>query len=160
MNSKIVRTWTPKGADAVAGQGWWLIDAEGQTLGRLAGLIARLIRGKHKPTFTPHMDMGDSVVVINAEKIVVTGQKMQKKMYYRHSNFPGGFRAVPLVEHMRRHPEAPIEEAVKGMLPRGPLGRDLFRKLHVYGGPAHPHQAQQPTPWPMDSVADATGQNR
>src|SRR6476469_3439555 len=93
MNSKIVRTWTPK-------------DAEGQTLGRLAGLIARLLRGKHKPTFSPHMDMGDFVVVINASKVVVTGQKMQKKMYYRHSNYPGGFRAVPFVEQIRRHPEA------------------------------------------------------
>jgi large subunit ribosomal protein L13 len=160
MNSKIVRTWTPKGAEAAAQRQWWLVDAEGQTLGRLAGLIARLLRGKHKPTFTPHMDMGDFVVVINASKIAVTGQKMQKKMYYRHSNFPGGFRAVPFAEQIRRHPEAPVEHAVRGMLPRGPLGDNLYRKLHVYGGPAHPHQAQQPTPWPMDTVAEETGQNR
>jgi large subunit ribosomal protein L13 len=160
MNSKIVRTWTPKGAEAAAQRKWWLIDAEGQNLGRLAGLIARLLRGKHKPSFSPHMDMGDFVVVINASKVVVTGQKMQKKMYYRHSNYPGGFRAVALQDHIRRHPTAPLEAAVKGMLPRGPLGENLYRKLHVYAGPSHQQAAQQPEPWPMETVAAETGQNR
>jgi large subunit ribosomal protein L13 len=160
MNSKIVRTWTPKGAEAQAGRKWWLIDAEGQTLGRLSGLIAMLLRGKHKPTFTPHLDVGDYVVVINAAKVVVTGKKVQQKMYYRHSNYPGGFRAVPYGDQIRRHPGAPVEHAVRGMLPRGPLGDNLYRKLHVYGGPAHQHAAQQPEVWPMEGVAEATGQNR
>ena len=160
MNSLIKRTWTPKGAEAAAQRKWWLIDAEGQTLGRLAGLVARLLRGKHKPNFAPHMDMGDFVVVINAAHVVVTGQKVQKKMYYRHSNYPGGFRAVPYGDYIRRHPTAPLEEAVRGMLPRGPLGDALYRKLHVYAGPAHKQAAQQPEPWPMEHVAEETGQNR
>ena len=160
MNSKLQKTWTPKGAEAAAQRQWWLIDAEGQTLGRLAGLIARLLRGKHKPNFSPHMDMGDFVVVINAEKVVVSGQKPAQKMYYRHSNYPGGFRAIPYQDHIRRHPTAPLEAAVRGMLPRGPLGDNLYRKLHAYAGPMHQHQAQQPQPWPMDTVAEETGQNR
>src|SRR5205085_1506688 len=113
----------------------------------------------HKPTFAPHMDMGDFVVVVNAAQVVVTGQKLQKKMYYRHSNYPGGFRAIPYQDYAHKHPNAPLEEAVRGMLPRGPLGDRLFRKLHVYAGPAHRQQAQQPAPWPMDTVAAATGQH-
>ena len=152
------RTYTPK--EGTIDRKWHVVDAAGIPVGRLAGQVAQVLRGKHKPTFTPHMDMGDFVVVINASKIAVTGQKMQKKMYYRHSNFPGGFRAVPFAEQIRRHPEAPVEHAVRGMLPRGPLGDNMYRKLHVYGGPAHPHEAQQPTPWPMDTVAEETGQNR
>src|SRR5437763_15086373 len=114
MDSKIVKTWSPRAADVAAQQKWWLIDAEGQTLGRLAGLIARLLRGKHKPQFAPHMDMGDHVVVINAANVVVTGQKAKKKMYYRHSNYPGGFHAVPYEVQIRRHPGGPVEEAVRG----------------------------------------------
>ncbi len=152
------KTWTPKGAEAQAQRQWHLIDAEGQTLGRLAVLIARLLRGKHKPNFTPHMDMGDFVVVINATKIVVTGKKLAQKMYYRHSNYPGGFKAVPLQDYQRKHPNAPIEEAVRGMLPKNNLGDALFRKLHVYAGPAHGHAAQQPIPYPMDQAAEETGQ--
>lgn len=154
------KTWTPKGAEAQAQRQWYLIDAQGQTLGRLAGLIARLLRGKHKPNFTPHMDMGDFVIVINASQFAVTGNKMRQKMYYRHSNYPGGFRAVPLQDHMRKHPAAPIEEAVRGMLPKNNLGDNLFRKLHVYAGPAHPHAAQNPIVYSMDQAADETGQNR
>jgi len=152
------KTWTPKGAEAAAQRQWHLIDAEGQTLGRLAVLIARLLRGKHKPNFTPHMDMGDFVVVINASKIVVTGKKLMQKMYYRHSNYPGGFKAVPLQDYQRKHPNAPLEEAVRGMLPKNNLGDDLFRKLHVYAGSAHQHAAQQPVPYPMDQAAAETGQ--
>jgi large subunit ribosomal protein L13 len=157
MNSQ-QKTWSPKGAEAAAARQWHLIDAEGQTLGRLAGLIARLLRGKHKPNFTPHLDVGDFVVVINADKIRVTGDKLRQKMYYRHSNYPGGFRAVPLQEYARKHPTAPLEEAVRGMLPRNNMGDNLFRKLHVYIGPTHPHAAQNPTPYPMDQAAEETGQ--
>jgi large subunit ribosomal protein L13 len=152
------KTWTPKGAEAAPQRQWHLIDAKGQTLGRLAVLIARLLRGKHKPNFTPHLDMGDYVVVINASQVAVTGNKMRQKMYYRHSNYPGGFKAVPLQEHMRKHPNAPVEEAVRGMLPRNSMGDNLFRKLHVYAGPAHPHQAQNPTPYDMNQAAAETGQ--
>ncbi len=137
---------------------WHLIDADGQTLGRLAGLVARLLRGKHKPNFTPHLDVGDFVVVINASKIRVTGDKLHKKMYYRHSNYPGGFKAVPLDDMARKHPERPLEQAVRGMLPQNNMGDNLFRKLHVYAGPAHPHAAQNPMPYPMDQAAEETGQ--
>jgi large subunit ribosomal protein L13 len=157
MNSQ-QKTWSPKGAEAAAAREWHLIDAEGQTLGRLAGLIARLLRGKHKPNFTPHLDVGDFVVVINADKIRVTGDKLNQKMYYRHSNYPGGFRAVPLKDMARKHPAAPIERAVRGMLPQNNMGDNLFRKLHVYAGPAHPHAAQNPKPYPMDQAAEETGQ--
>ncbi|MGI8586665.1 MAG: 50S ribosomal protein L13 [Chloroflexia bacterium] len=154
------KTWTPKGAEALASRQWHLIDAEGQTLGRIAVLIARLLRGKHKPNFTPHLDVGDYVVVINAAKVTVTGNKLRKKMYYRHSNYPGGFRAVALQDYARKHPTRPLEEAVRGMLPRNNMGDNLFRKLHVYAGPAHKHEAQNPTPYDMGLAADETGQHR
>jgi|SRR5579859_1271109 len=154
------KTWSPKGAEAAASRRWHLIDAQGQTLGRLAVLIARLLRGKHKPNWTPHLDTGDFVVVINASQIAVTGNKMKQKMYYRHSNYPGGFKAVALQDYARKHPARPLEEAVRGMLPRNNMGDNLFRKLHVYAGPAHKHEAQTPVPYPMDEAARETGQNR
>lgn len=154
------KTWTPKGAEAAASRRWHLIDAKGQTLGRVAVLIARLLRGKHKPNFTPHLDCGDFVVVINASEMVVTGKKMQQKMYYRHSNYPGGFRAVALQDHLKKHPTGPIERAVRGMLPHNNMGDNLYRKLHVYAGANHPHVAQSPTPYDMDLAAAETGQNR
>ena len=123
---------------------WYLVDAEGQTLGRLATELARRLRGKHKPVYTPHVDTGDYIVVINAEKIRVTGRKLKDKMYHRHTGYIGNMRSEPLEKLLERAPERVIEIAVKGMLPRNPLGRQMFRKLKVVRGPNHPHQAQQP----------------
>jgi large subunit ribosomal protein L13 len=157
---KLYKTWSPKGAEAAASRHWHLIDAKGQTLGRVAGLIARLLRGKHKASFTPHLDCGDFVVVINASEMVVTGKKLQQKMYYRHSNYPGGFRAVALQDQMRKHPTMPLEHAVRGMLPRNTMGDNLYRKLHVYAGATHPHAAQNPVPYDMSLAAEETGQHR
>jgi large subunit ribosomal protein L13 len=125
---------------------WFVIDAQGQTLGRLATRVATVLRGKHKPIYTPHIDCGDYVIVINAEKINVTGQKLDQKMYYRHSGYPGGLKQVTLRRQLQTHPERVIEAAVRGMLPKNRLGRKMFRKLKVYDGPDHPHQAQQPEP--------------
>jgi large subunit ribosomal protein L13 len=124
---------------------WYVVDAEGQTLGRLASEIAKILKGKHKPIYSPHLDTGDYVVVINAEKIHVTGRKMDQKIYYRHSNYPGGLKEVTLREQLEKHPTRVIRSAVKGMLPHNPLGRSMLRKLKVYAGDVHPHQAQQPT---------------
>ena len=123
---------------------WVIIDAEGQTLGRLASEIARRLRGKHKPEFTPHADVGDYVVVVNAEKVKATGNKLKDKTYYRHTEYPGGIRSQTLEEVLAKHPERAIEKAVKGMLPKGPLGYAQYRKLKVYAGAEHPHTAQQP----------------
>ncbi|HEU0196094.1 MAG TPA: 50S ribosomal protein L13 [Nevskiaceae bacterium] len=123
---------------------WVLVDAEGQTLGRLASEIAKRLRGKHKPEYTPFIDVGDYVVVINAAKIRTTGNKLQGKVYWRHTGYPGGIKATRLEEMLDKHPERVIEKAVKGMLPRGPLGYAQFRKLRVYAGAEHPHTAQQP----------------
>ncbi len=128
---------------------WYVIDAESQTLGRLATEVARRLRGKHKASFTPHVDTGDYIVVVNAEKVRVTGNKTTAKMYYRHSGYPGGIKATPFGDMIEKHPERVIEKAVKGMLPRNPLGRACFRKLKVYAGPDHPHSAQQPRPLPL-----------
>jgi large subunit ribosomal protein L13 len=139
-----VKTWSPKASDAAAGKKWYVVDAEGQTLGRLATEIARILRGKHKPTFAPHMDMGDNVIVINAAKIAVTGKRAIQKNYYRHSGYPGGFRVIPYQEMLAKHPTRILERAVRGMLPKHALGADLFRNLKVYAGPTHPHAAQQP----------------
>ena len=124
--------------------GWYLVNAEGQTLGRLASQIASRLRGKHKPEYTPHVDTGDHIVIVNAEKIRVTGNKAEAKRYYRHSGFPGGIKEVALGEQLQRYPARVIESAVKGMLPKNPLGRAMFAKLRVYAGPEHRHQAQQP----------------
>ncbi len=123
---------------------WYVVDAEGQTLGRLASEIAKILKGKHKPIYTPHLDTGDYVVVINAKKVHVTGRKLDQKMYYRHSGYPGGLTAVSLRDQLKRHPTRVIRSAVKGMLPHNRLGRAMMRKLKVYAGDAHPHEAQQP----------------
>lgn len=128
---------------------WFVVDAEGKTLGRLATVIARTLRGKHKPTYAPHMDMGDFVIVINAEKIKVTGKKETEKFYYRHSGYPGGFKAIMLRDVRNRHPERIIESAVRGMLPHNVLGEKQFKKLKVYSGPAHPHANHKPKELPL-----------
>jgi len=123
---------------------WWVVDAEGQTLGRLASKIAPILRGKHKPTFSTHLDTGDYVIVINCEKLVVTGNRLDDKKYYNYSGYPGGLSEITLRDQLEKHPERVIEAAVKGMLPDGPLGRAMFKKLKVYVGNQHPHEAQQP----------------
>ena len=123
---------------------WYVVDAEGQTLGRLAAEVAKVLRGKNKPEFTPHIDTGDNVIVINAEKIKVTGKKLDQKVYYHHSDYVGGMKETTLREMMAKKPEQVIELAVKGMLPKGPLGRTMLKKLHVYAGAEHAHQAQKP----------------
>ena len=123
---------------------WYVVDAEGQTLGRLASEVAKVLRGKNKPIFTPHMDTGDYVIIINAEKIKVTGKKMDQKIYYRHSDYVGGMKETKLKDKLAKKPEEVIELAVKGMLPKGPLGRQMYKKLFVYAGPEHKHAAQNP----------------
>ena len=126
---------------------WYLIDAENMVLGRLASQVATILRGKHKPTFTPHMNGGDFVIVVNAEKVAVTGNRLDQKLYYRHSQYPGGMKIETLRQALQRHPERVIERAVKGMLPRNRLGEDIRLRMKVYAGPTHPHQAQKPEPW-------------
>ena len=123
---------------------WYVVDAEGKTLGRLASEVAKVLRGKNKPTFTPHIDTGDYVIVVNADKIKVTGKKMDQKIYYNHSDYVGGMKETTLKEKMAKKPEDVIYLAVKGMLPKGPLGREMITKLHVYAGADHKHQAQKP----------------
>jgi len=123
---------------------WYLVDAAGKTLGRLASEIARRLRGKHKPEYTPHVDTGDFIVVVNAEKIHVTGRKLTDKMYHRHTGYVGNLKSISLEKLLRTAPERAIEAAVKGMMPSNPLGRAMFKKLRVYAGPEHQHQAQQP----------------
>ena len=123
---------------------WYVVDATDMTLGRLASEVAKVLRGKNKPIFTPHIDCGDNVIVINAEKITVTGKKMDQKVYYHHSDYVGGLKEATLREKLAKKPEQVIELAVKGMLPKGPLGRQMFTKLHVYAGPEHKHEAQKP----------------
>jgi large subunit ribosomal protein L13 len=125
---------------------WLLVDAEGKTLGRLASEIARRLKGKHKPIFTPHVDTGDYVVVVNAEKVAVTGNKMKDKMYHRHTGYIGHLKSISLEKQLQKAPERVIETAVRGMLPRNPLGRAMMKKLRVFAGPEHNHQAQQPKP--------------
>lgn len=123
---------------------WFVVDAKGKTLGRLASEIAKVLRGKHKPIYTPHVDTGDHVIVVNAEKIKLTGRKMQQKKYHKHSEYPGGLKSINYEELLAEKPEKAIESAVKGMLPKNKLGRKMIKKLKVYAGPEHPHQAQQP----------------
>lgn len=125
---------------------WYVIDAQGQTLGRLATRTATILRGKHKPLYTPHVDCGDYVIIINAEKVHVTGQKMSQKKYYRHSGYPGGLKEISLRDQLQKFPERVLESAVRGMLPKNRLGRQMFKKLKIYAGSSHPHQAQQPKP--------------
>jgi large subunit ribosomal protein L13 len=128
---------------------WFVLDAEGKTLGRMAARIATILRGKHKPIYTPHVDCGDFVIVVNADKVSVTGQKLDQKMYYRHSGYPGGLSEITLRKQLQIHPERVIEAAVRGMLPKNRLGRKMFKKLKVYAGPGHPHEAQQPKPFDL-----------
>ncbi|MCG8324632.1 MAG: 50S ribosomal protein L13 [Thiotrichales bacterium] len=137
-----MKTYSPKAADIK--HDWLLVDATGKTLGRLASEVARRLRGKHKPTYSPHMDMGDYVVVINAKNIRITGNKLKDKIYYRYSGYPGGMHSTSLEKMLETTPERVVEQAVKGMLPKNPLGRAMYRKLRVYGGAEHQHAAQQP----------------
>ena len=137
-----MKTFSAKPAEVQ--RGWYLVDAQGKTLGRLASELARRLRGKHKPVYTPHVDTGDYIVVVNAEKIRVTGRKLRDKMYYRHTGYIGNMKSEPLDKLLQRAPEQAIELAVKGMLPRTPLGRSMLKKLKVFRGAEHPHQAQQP----------------
>lgn len=125
---------------------WYLVDAEGKTLGRLASEIARRLKGKHKPIFTPHVDTGDYIVVVNAEKVAVTGNKMKDKMYHHHTGYVGNLKSISLEKQLQKAPERVLETAVKGMLPRNPLGRAMMKKLRIFAGPEHTHQAQQPKP--------------
>ena len=139
-----MKTYTATPADIK--HDWYVVDASGKTLGRLATEIARRLRGKHKPEYTPHMDTGDYIVVINAKEIKVTGNKATDKLYQSHTGFPGGIKTISFEKLLEKKPESVIEKAVKGMLPKGPLGRDMFRKLRVYAGAEHQHSAQQPKP--------------
>ena len=139
-----LKTYTAKPGEIA--RDWYLVDAEGQTLGRLATRIADMLRGKGKPQYTPHVDTGDFVVVVNAEKIAVTGNKLDEKMYYRHSGYPGGLKERPLRDQLERQPTEVLRKAVKGMLPRNRLARQQLTKLKIYAGPEHPHEAQAPKP--------------
>jgi len=143
-------TRAAKLADADKSRAWFVVDATDKPLGRLASEIARVLRGKHKPSFTPHVDTGDFVIVVNASKVKLTGQKLDKKFWYRHSGIPGGFKAESYRHVLERKPELPIEKAVKGMLPKNVLGRQMLTKLKVYATPDHPHAAQQPKPLEMN----------
>jgi large subunit ribosomal protein L13 len=134
------KTYSPKASEIT--RSWRLVDANGQTLGRMASAVAGFLRGKHRPTFAEHMDVGDYVVVVNASRVRVTGNKARDRLYYRHSNYPGGFKSVALGELLERHPDRVIKHTVRGMLPHNALGRKMLRKLKVYAGPNHPHEAQ------------------
>lgn len=147
------RTYSPKPNEVE--RRWFIVDAEGKTLGRLSSLIAATLRGKNKPQFAPHVDTGDFVIVVNAEKVVVTGKKETQKFYYRHSGYPSGLSAVSLRDMRQRHPERIIEAAVRGMLPHNVLGEQQLRKLKVYVGPKHPHAAQSPTELSIDALEQA-----
>jgi large subunit ribosomal protein L13 len=146
-----VRTYSPKSADVQ--RQWHVIDATDVVLGRLATQVATLLRGKHKPIFAPHVDTGDFVIVVNAAKVALTGNKREQKIAYRHSGYPGGLRRTPYSELLEKRPERAVERAVKGMLPHNTLGRQMLSKLKVYAGPDHPHQAQRPVPFEITQVA-------
>jgi large subunit ribosomal protein L13 len=146
-----VRTYSPKPGDVQ--RQWHVIDASDVVLGRLATQTATLLRGKHKPVFAPHMDMGDFVIIVNAGKVALTGNKREQKVAYRHSGYPGGLRRIPFGELLTKRPDRAVEQAVRGMLPKNSLGRQMLKKLKVYAGPEHPHGAQQPTPFEITQVA-------
>jgi large subunit ribosomal protein L13 len=146
-----VRTYSPKSGDVQ--RQWHVIDATDVVLGRLASHTATLLRGKHKPIYAPHVDTGDFVVIVNADKVALTGNKREQKRAYRHSGYPGGLRSVAYSELLEKDPRKAVEKAVKGMLPHNSLGRQMLRKLKVYAGPEHPHQAQQPQPFEITQVA-------
>ena len=137
-----MKTFIPN--QAAVERKWYVVDAEGKTLGRLASEVAKVLRGKNKPIFTPHLDVGDYVIVVNAEKVKVTGKKLDQKIYYHHSDYVGGMKETGLKEMLAKKPERVVELAVKGMLPKGPLGRQMYKKLFVYAGPEHKHAAQKP----------------
>ena len=137
-----MKTFIPKTADI--DRKWYVVDADGMVLGRLASQVASILRGKNKPIYTPNMDTGDYVIIINADKVILTGKKLDQKIYYHHSDYVGGMKETTLREMMAKKPEQVVELAVKGMLPKGPLGREMFTKLHVYAGAEHPHAAQKP----------------
>ena len=147
----MTRTYSPKASDVQ--HDWVVIDAADVVLGRLATHAAALLRGKHKPTFSNHMDMGDYVIIVNAEKVALTGQKLQKKIAYRHSGYPGGLTATGYAELLEKHPVRAVEKAIRGMLPKNKLGSAQIKKLKVYAGPEHPHAAQQPAKFTFDQVA-------
>lgn len=147
----MTRTFTPKPADIK--RDWVVIDATDIVLGRLASHAAALLRGKHKATFAPHVDMGDFVIIVNAEKVALTGAKLEQKKAYRHSGYPGGLKATGYAELLEKHPTRAVERAIRGMLPKNALGRAQFGKLKVYAGAEHPHAAQQPTPYTLTQVA-------
>jgi large subunit ribosomal protein L13 len=146
-----VRTFSPKAGDIQ--RQWHVIDASDVVLGRLATQAATLLRGKHKPIFAPHIDTGDFVIIVNAEKIALSGRKLEQKRAYHHSGYPGGMRSMAYGDLLEKHPERLIEKAVRGMLPKNTLGRSQLRKLKVYAGPNHPHQAQMPTPFEIKQIA-------
>ncbi len=146
-----MRTYTPKPADVE--RQWHVIDATDVVLGRLASQVATLLRGKHKPIYAPHLDTGDFVIIVNADKVALSGKKLEQKKAYRHSGYPGGLRSVGYAELMRKHPERAVEKAIKGMLPKNSLGRKMFSKVKVYAGPDHPHQAQKPVPYDIKQIA-------
>lgn len=147
------RTWSPKGQEQFQNRSWFIVDAEGQTLGRVASVVAATLRGKNKPTYSPHMDMGDYVIVVNADKIVLTGKKETQKIYYRHSGYPGGLRQINVRDQRKRFPTRIIEIAVRGMLPKNTLGERQLGKLKIYAGGEHPHQSQQPRELAVETVA-------
>jgi large subunit ribosomal protein L13 len=147
----VTRTFTPKAGEVQ--RDWVVIDATDVVLGRLASHAATLLRGKHKPTFANHIDSGDFVIIVNADKVALTGQKLQKKLAYRHSGYPGGLKSVTYAELLEKNPVRAVEKAVRGMLPKTTLGRQQLTKLKVYAGAEHPHAAQQPTPYTLDQVA-------
>lgn len=142
------KTFSPKAGEIE--RNWWVVDARGETLGRLASQIALYLRGKHKPTFSPHMDMGDYVIVLNADKFHVTGRRREQKIYYRHSGYPGGVKKLTLRQQLQNNPDRAIYLAVRGMMPKNSLGRQMLKKLKVYTGSEHPHEAQQPQPLPLE----------
>jgi large subunit ribosomal protein L13 len=150
-----VRTFSPTRDDIR--RAWHVVDADGLVLGRLATEVARVLRGKHKPTFAPHLDVGDHVIVVNAAKVVLTADKAERKIAYRHSGYPGGVRAIRYVDFLARRPEEVIRKAVKGMLPRNRLSAGALRRLKVYAGPTHPHAAQRPTPLDLRSARAEPG---
>jgi large subunit ribosomal protein L13 len=151
-------TYATKASDIT--RSWYVVDAEGQILGRLASEVAYLLRGKHKPHYVPNLDVGDHVIVINATKLQVTGRKRERKVYFRHSGWPGGAKFTRLADRMVKHSEEVIRDAVRGMLPKGPLGRQMLRKLKIYAGPDHPHAAQMPRPHHLGRRMMTVGQEQ
>lgn len=150
-----MKTYSPKASEIQ--REWWIVDGDDKVLGRLAAEVARVLRGKHKPTFAPHLDTGDHVIVINAAKVRLTGDKLNSKVWYRHSQYPGGLKTIAYSRLMADRPELAVEKAIKGMLPRNRLGRAMGRKLKVYSGADHPHEAQRPKPLAIDSKAPKNG---